>query len=239
MDAPFAVPRVGGSVDADGWVEEVTRYRLTPRPKPMFHTILDARRIFSDGATAVVTTRVREAALEGEVVTTLDVRLESGSLRFHDHFEGVRRGGMVGQTLHRTMGPARDERVDFAHSPYPFPPSTYPDVLIPFLMRGQPLDGERRALYSWTCDRFCARVYYESKGKTMLTVPAGRIEVAPVVMYPDLNDWVSLGSVLTRLAKPLLPRYEMWFEAAPPHRVVRYEGAFGPPGAPEVVLELS
>jgi hypothetical protein len=59
-----------------------------------------------------------------------------------------------------------------------------------------------------------------------------------LLMYPDLNDWVSLGSVLNRLAKPLLPRYEMWFEASAPHRVVRYEGAFGPPGAPEVVLEL-
>lgn len=238
MDSPFAVPRLRGTPDADGWIEELTRYRLTPRAKPMFHTILDARRIFSEGATAEVTTRVREAAAEGETVMTLDVRLESGALAFHDHFEGVRRGGMVGRSLHRTMGPARDERVDFTNSPYPFPPATYPDVLIPFLMRGQPLDGERRSLYSWTCDRFCARVYYESKSKTTLTVPAGKIEVAPVIMYPDLNDWVSLGSVLTRLAKPLLPRYEMWFEAAAPHRVARYEGAFGPPGAPEVVLEL-
>lgn len=238
MDAPFALPRLAGTAGTDGWTEEVTRYRLTPRAKPMFHTILDARRIFSEGATATVTTKVANESTEGELAMMLDVRLESGHLSFHDHFEGVWRGGVVGRVLERTVGHSRKEVVDFANSPYPFPLATYPDVLIPFVMRGQPLDGVRRALYSWTCDRFCARVYYESKAKTTLSVPAGRIECVPVIMYPDLNDWVSLGSVLTRLAKPLLPRYEMWFEVEKPHRVVRFEGAFGPPGAPEVVLEL-
>jgi hypothetical protein len=238
MDAPFALPRLSGTPDANGWTEEVSRYRLTPRAKPMFHTILDARRIFSEGATATVTTRVADRATEGELAMTLDVALSSGHLAFLDHFEGVWKGGVVGKTLDRTVGHSRKEHVDFANSPYPFPLATYPDVLIPFVMRGQPWNGERRALYSWTCDRFCARVYYEAKARTTLSVPAGRIECVPVIMYPDLNDWVSLGSVLTRLAKPLLPRYDMWFEVDKPHRVVRFEGAFGPPGAPEVVLEL-
>ena len=238
MDAPFALPRLSGAPDASGWTEEVSRYRLTPRAKPMFHTILDARRIFSEGATATVTTRVADRATEGELAMTLDVALSSGHLAFLDHFEGVWKGGVVGKTLERTVGHSRKEHVDFANSPYPFPLATYPDVLIPFVMRGQPWNGERRALYSWTCDRFCARVYYEAKARTTLSVPAGRLECVPVIMYPDLNDWVSLGSVLTRLAKPLLPRYDMWFEVDKPHRVVRFEGAFGPPGAPEVVLEL-
>jgi hypothetical protein len=45
--------------------------------------------------------------------------------------------------------------------------------------------------------------------------------------------------VITKLAKPLLPRYDMWFETVPPYRVARFEGPFGPPGAPEIVLELA
>ncbi len=59
-------------------------------------------------------------------------------------------------------------------------------------------------------------------------------------MYPDLNDWVKLGSLLTRLAKPFLPKYHMWFAAQKngPHHLVRFEGPYGPPGAPEIVLEL-
>jgi hypothetical protein len=58
-------------------------------------------------------------------------------------------------------------------------------------------------------------------------------------MYPDLNDWVPLGAVLTRLAKPLLPKYHMWYERKSPYKLARFEGPYGPPGAPELVLELS
>jgi hypothetical protein len=31
----------------------------------------------------------------------------------------------------------------------------------------------------------------------------------------------------------------MWFEEAAPYRCLRFEGPYGPPGAPEVVLELA
>ena len=112
-------------------------------------------------------------------------------------------------------------------------------VLLPFVLRGQRFDGKRDFVFSWTNDRFVARVYFEvSKRSVKLDVPAGSFRTHEVVMYPDLNDWVPLGSLLTTLARPLLPKYTMWFEDEAPHRVVRFEGAYGPPGAPEVVLEL-
>jgi len=57
-------------------------------------------------------------------------------------------------------------------------------------------------------------------------------------MYPDLNDWVKMGTALTKLAKPFLPRYSMWYEPAAPNRLLRFEGSYGPPGAPEIILEL-
>jgi hypothetical protein len=84
-----------------------------------------------------------------------------------------------------------------------------------------------------------AKVYYEVGKAVALELPAGRFEAIEAVMYPDLNDWVSLGTVITSMAKPLLPKYRMWFEKAPPHRVVKFEGPYGPPGAPEIVLELA
>ena len=58
-------------------------------------------------------------------------------------------------------------------------------------------------------------------------------------MYPDLNDWVPMGAMLSTLARPFLPKYHMWFDETSPHRVVRFEGPYGPPGAPEVLLELA
>ena len=77
------------------------------------------------------------------------------------------------------------------------------------------------------------------KRATEITVPAGRRHVFEYIMYPDLNDWVTMGSVLTRLAKPFLPKYRMWFEASAPYRLLRFVGPYGPPGAPEIVLELA
>ncbi len=57
-------------------------------------------------------------------------------------------------------------------------------------------------------------------------------------MFPDLNDWIPLSGLVTRLAWPFLPKYHMWYEEDTLHRLVRFEGPYGPPGAPEMVLEL-
>jgi len=128
--------------------------------------------------------------------------------------------------------------VNWLDGPITLPSPAYPEVALPFVMRGQPLNGKRRSVWSWTNDRMIARVYYEVRRTTTIDVPAGRFETAEVWMYPDLNDWISLGSVVTRLARPLLPRYNMWFEVAPPHGVIRFEGPYGPPSSPEIILEL-
>jgi hypothetical protein len=50
---------------------------------------------------------------------------------------------------------------------------------------------------------------------------------------------VKMPSILNKLAKPFLPKYHMWYEAKAPHRLLRFEGPYGPPGAPEIVLELA
>src|SRR5207248_8634278 len=108
---------------------------------------------------------------------------------------------------------------------------------LPFLLRWQP-PGPKRYFYAWIVDRFVAKVYYEIGKPVKLDVPAGSFDAVEAVMYPDLNDWVNLGSGISSLAKPLLPKYRMWFERAAPHRVVKFQGPYGPPGAPEIVLEL-
>ena len=180
------------------------------------------------------------AALDSGVPLTIELTI--GKIHQVDHMLCSWRDGLIAHRLLRVVGgtdnPARREETNFYLGPYVFPDATYPEVLLPFLMRGQPRDDETRALYSWSSDRFVARVYYEARGDVRLEVPAGEIDTTKVWMYPDLNDWVALGSILTRLAKPLLPRYEMFFEKATPHRVVRFEGPFGPPGAPEMIIEL-
>jgi len=240
MDEPFALPKLLGEPGDDGWTEEVVRYQIHPRPKAKFKTILDAHKLFEPGkpGAATVTTRTRPP-VDGEVVLDLKIELVIGKIQQTDEMTCVWRGGMVADRLLRVVGEGRRKEINYGLGPYDLPATTYPEVLIPFLMRGQPRDKQRRQLHAWTSDRFVARVYYEARGERRLEVPAGEFDTTEVWMYPDLNDWVAMGRAITRLAKPLLPRYEMFFEQAEPHRLVRFEGSFGPPGAPEMILELA
>jgi hypothetical protein len=216
---------------------EVAEYVATPHPKPFFKTVLDSKRIFQ-GAKTTVTTKVENGTLE--IVSAH----ETGVGRIDETAKLDTQRGVVMRSLDRTQRDlagkiAREERVDFASSAVLLPERTFPEVLLPFVLRGHSLEA-RDFVYSWSVDRFVARVYFEAhKRGQSITVPAGTFRTNHVVMYPDLNDWVPLGSVLTTLAKPLLPKYHMWFEEAAPHRVIRFEGAYGPPGAPELILELA
>ena len=71
-------------------------------------------------------------------------------------------------------------------------------------------------------------------------VKIGRVETLALVddrarLGLRINDGVKLPSILSKLAKPFLPKYHMWFA----EKLVRFEGPYGPPGAPEIILELT
>lgn len=223
-------------IPAPAWAGVALRYRTRPRPKRAFHTVLDAADLLVEPST----TEVRlDRQADGGVVLEVHVPLKGG---FID--DRVEHGpGLAVKRLERKVSDAsgatsRHEIVDFASSTHALPPCTYVEVSAPFLLGAQPFDGNRRSLYAWICDRFVAKVYYEMRGTDYVTVPAGRIKAHEVIMYPDLNDYVKLPSIITKLSKPFLPKYHMWYEVEPPHKLVFFEGPYGPPGAPEIMLEL-
>jgi len=222
--------------------EETLTYVANPRTKRSFNTILDAHDLFDKNGRSHVRTRVHRDG-DGRVVEIkADHALNGGTISETLHLSAD--GDLRCTALQRRLVDAdgfvsREERVDFARGPLRLPADAYPEVLLPFVLRWQPFDGQRRAIHAWIVDRFVARVYCDWAGRHTLTVPAGRFETVEMIMYPDLNDWVALGSVLNTLAKPFLPKYRMWFEPGGARRVIRFEGPYGPPGAPEIVLELA
>ena len=232
---------MAGVVRTDAGLVETLSYRVTPRPASKFKTLLDARELFGgQSARSQVTTSI---SADG-ATQTVHVQHLLGGARLDERLEADIRGGRLAcRELRRDVGEqdnlARSEMARFDMGPLRMPAATYPEVMLPFLMRGQPLDGKQRAAYSWTNDRFCARIYYEMRKTVKLQVPAGRYRAALVWMYPDLNDWIALGNMVTRLVKPFLPRYDIWFDLEAPYRVLRFEGPYGPPAAPEIVLELA
>lgn len=227
--------------------EETLRYRLTPRARPLYRSVVDAAKLFG-GADGQGTTAVfRTWAEWNDGLPTLNTHssmtLPEGLTEERVCY-GVRDRMLITERLERKVRNStgvvvRDEQIRFQQGPYHFPLDLYPEVYAPFLMRGSPAPVKRRAFHSWISDRFVARIYYELRRKKVsIQVPAGRFDCTEILMYPDLNDWVPLGNVLMALAKPILPSYHIWLADDPPHPVVRFEGAYGPPGAPEVLVEL-
>jgi hypothetical protein len=216
------------------------RYALRPREKRSFHTVLDAHHILAASPQAV--SEVRYAREGDDVVVATDHPIADG--RMHEELRlAVRGPGLVARSFTRDVfdGGGRKVRgehvADFRHDAIGLPSATYPEVALPFLLAWMPHDSQRRSVYAWINDRFIAKVYVEVASRSAVPVAGRSREAAEIVMYPDLNDWVPLGSVLTRLAKPFLPKYHMWYERQAPYKLLRFEGPYGPPGAPELVLE--
>lgn len=216
------------------------RYAIRSRDKRSFNTVLDADKLVDPSRTSEVKVG-RDASgvfvamthpiLGGSIMENVHLDEVDGKIRTRAVLREVR--DMAGQVARR------EEVVQFHHDTLGLPASAYPEVALPFLLAFSQHDGQRRSLYAWINDRFVARVYVETVGKVTVDVPIGKRAAIEAVMYPDLNDWVSLGAIVTKLARPLLPKYRMWFDAAAPHGVLKFEGPYGPPGAPEIVLELA
>jgi len=221
----------------------IAKYAIRPREKRAFHSVLEAKNMLD---TAPERGSIVEFAFDADdVVFTARQPILRGDLQEEIRFKRSGGAGLVTKSLHRKLFGAdgrcvREEAIsDFHHETLPLPTATYPEVTLPFCLGWLPLDGKRRSVYAWINDRFVAKVYVEVSGRSRVSVPFGSRDAIEVIMYPDLNDWISLGSVLTRLAKPFIPKYYMWFESEAPHRLLRFEGPYGPPGAPEITLELA
>jgi hypothetical protein len=224
-------------IPAPGWTGETLRYTVRPREKRAFATILDAAVLFPDRADATASL-LRDGA---DVVFEMMAPLKHGRVeeRVVHASGGMRLRHLSRKVFDVTGALVREENADFESKTHPLPACTYVDVSVPFLLGAQPFDDARRSLYAWICDRFVAKVYYERRGRPQKMTTGGvERDVIEVMMYPDLNDWVPLPAIITKLGKPFLPKYHMFYEREAPHRLVRFEGPHGPPGAPEVVMTL-
>lgn len=229
LDAFLPLPPPGFEVSSE--------YQLKPRPKRAFNTILDANRLLIPGSKGRLTFRKTG---EERVELATRYKIASGAIEERFIMHKTWRG-LEGERLQRRMFDTdgevrRNEDVQF-ETDLGLAPNTYPEVLLP-LMLGWPAPQRTRAFYSWINDRMVSRVYVETKGETRVELPGGTRRALELVLYPDLNDFVRVGGTVARLAKPLMPQYHLWFETEAPNRIVRFEGPYGPPGAPELIMEL-
>jgi hypothetical protein len=217
-----------------------TRYTLRPRPKRSFNTVLDAATLLDpeEERRTEVTLQREEKSLSLALVHPLrEGRIEE-LFECEVEREELAASNFTRSLYDRTGKRVRHEEVLFRGGHLGLPPTTYPEVTVPFLLGSVPHDGKLRSVHAWINDRFVARVYIESQGEKTLELRGRPVRAIEAIMYPDINDWVSLGAMLTKLAKPFLPKYRMWFDPGPGRKLLRFEGPYGPPGAPEIILEV-
>ena len=216
------------------------RYSLAPRAKSTFRSVVSAHELLGNASDQYVEVRIVETGddirLDFEYPLARGVIREQLSLRgVGDHLAAAR----LERSVFDTSGArVRYELTDFGDEVLPLPPATYPEVALPFLLSFQPHDGKERDVFAWINDRMLARVDYRTTGTETLSLPSGTLPAIKCIMYPDFNDWVPLGKIVGKLVHPFVPKYHMWFATEPPHHVLRFEGPYGPPGAPEIVMEL-
>jgi hypothetical protein len=227
-------------------VAGVRRFRITPRPKSAYFNVIKASELLDPLATnRFVRLEVTEGrSLPGPGLAfgfALEYPLASGRIveraRLCENGEGLGPVELERSVFNLAEQRVRYELVEFTDRTIPLPACTYPEVLLPFLLGWTPFDGRVRSVFAWITDRFMARVRFRSTGRHSVELESAKVETVEVVMYPDFNDWVRLGNVLSTLIGPFIPKYRMWYRAEPPHELVRFEGSYGPPGAPEVILE--
>jgi len=241
------------------------RYIVTPKLNPTFNSIVDAHALlYGDDAKEQPSTSSSSTSSHPQKTFSLKMWAETneqGSRRVFVRSSmelakgnwweictfSVGRGGiLLPEALERQawMGELvlREERALFGQGLMPFPEEMYPDTIFPFLLRLHPpltQSQSRKSFFTWTGDRFVARVVSEVKrAHSDITVPFGTFNCSEIALYPDLTDY-GITRFIAGLAKPFLPVYRLWISNSAPHILVRLEGALGPPGAPEVVFELS
>ena len=234
------------SIRAPGFpVDAEQRFKIGPRARSAYLNVIRAADLLDPAGARLARVGITRDASAGRTATiafALEYPLRGGRIEerviLSETADGLQPVELERSVLHSTGRRVRHELVDFTDRTIPLPPSTYPEVLLPFLLGWTPFDGKTRSVFAWITDRFIARVRYRSTGRQTIGLASRKVEAVEVVMFPDFNDWVRLGSWLSRLVSPFIPKYHMWYRPEPPHALLRFEGSYGPPGAPEIVLEL-
>ncbi len=120
-----------------------------------------------------------------------------------------------------------------------YPEDTYALEVRTFLFRGLDMTRKSKFRYNWwTSEKAVVPWYIKPKSIRKIAVPAGTFNCYEIEMYIDIAGFVNRGGYLNKIVNPFMPDFSMYFDVTPPHHFVHYKGPIGPPGSPEVNLDL-
>src|SRR5262249_28305784 len=123
----------------------------------------------------------------------------------------------------------------------PFPADTYPlEAPLGYVLTRLGLDTYKTASFHFVLLDTFPRVDLWNDGTETIQVPAGTFECHRVRMRADPQ---TLFPRLPGLLRPFLsffvPTYTLWLTTSTPQLIVKYVGQIGPPGSPELRIQLT
>ena len=119
----------------------------------------------------------------------------------------------------------------------------YPSTLTPLVgcaiaLRG--LDfakGERHSFALWLANTVWWEIALHVDRRERIEIPAGRFDAWRVTAHPQFEP---IGQLLNRVVQAVLPPFHLHFDAAPPHRFLRFSFPTGPfPWNPRGLIEAT
>ncbi len=138
------------------------------------------------------------------------------------------------KTIRKDGAVISEEYENYQNHFYEYPPNTYHAITLSVVIRTMELAPEfetmvnivvRPEMPPW-------KIALSVEDEDTVTVPAGDFECYKVQMEFDYAQFAGerVGKAL-KLMSALMPDVFLWVEKQAPHRLVKVEGAFGPPGS--------
>jgi len=94
------------------------------------------------------------------------------------------------------------------------------------------------SFHLWMSDQSVVRMRLRRMNKERVIIALGEFTCVKIRMVLDVQSVMPLGKVLALLVQPFMPEFYFWLWEQEPYPVMRAEGALGPPGAPQMLMEV-
>jgi hypothetical protein len=98
--------------------------------------------------------------------------------------------------------------------------------------------SKESSFHLWMSDRSVVRMRLKRIHKERIRIALGEFTCVKIRMVLDVQSVMPVGKILALLVQPFMPEFYFWLWEEEPYPVLKAEGALGPPGAPQMLMEV-
>jgi hypothetical protein len=98
--------------------------------------------------------------------------------------------------------------------------------------------SKESSFHLWLSDQSVVRMRLKRMNKEQIKIALGEFPCVKIRMVADVQSVMPVGKILALLIQPFMPEFHFWIWEEKPYTVLRAEGALGPPGSPQMLMEV-